>query len=473
MQSVAVPSIQIAPRSLPAPVALRRCARDAAGGRSPAKDERALRQARQAHRDVDQAAHAAATRSTGRKRAGRLPHPAGADPLPGRQERRPVPLRERDDQDQRPDLHPGLHRRAPSPAFRGVLYRGHLHPQVRARRRRRAGVRHARSDQRSTELEASPTRASTPGDIVGQSGLEAEYNQYLQGVNGAEGVKVNSQGQFEGYAQEHRSPTTGDTLKLSLNAKLEQVGQQALARLDRRSTNGAGGAFVAMDPQNGQIYAMGSAPTYNPSKVSPTISNREWAYLSNPNNQPPLLNRAIQSPLPDGSTFKVITADRGARERELELSARPTTTLAKFCFQGGLCLQNSGGAHYGVARSAAGDRGLRRRLLLQPRRPDGRHPIDAPATSAGRCSSGPAGSGSVTRPASISPARPAARSARRSCRPALWNEEQQCETATGPYAYTNPVTGQISSKQLPGLRSQQEVLPGGCGIASAPVLDHR
>ncbi len=109
----------------------------------------------------------------------------------------------------------------------------------------------------------------TLGDIVGQSGLEAQYNQYLQGVNGSEGVRVNSQNQFEGYAA-GTSPTPGDTLKLSLNAKLEQVGQRSLAEsIAANSAKGAdAGSFIAMDPQNGQIYAMGSAPTYNPSKES-------------------------------------------------------------------------------------------------------------------------------------------------------------------------------------------------------------
>ncbi|MDE3129542.1 MAG: hypothetical protein KGL16_00150 [Acidobacteriota bacterium] len=141
----------------------------------------------------------------------------------------------------------------------------------------------------------------TLGDIVGQSGLEAQYNQYLQGVNGSEGVKVDSQGRFEGYAK-GVAPIQGDTLKLSLDAKLERVGQQALGDSVAATAASTGGAFVAMNPQNGQIYAMGSNPTYNPS----TYAHNYKKLLAN--SQTPLVNKAIDGQGPDGSTFKVITA---------------------------------------------------------------------------------------------------------------------------------------------------------------------
>jgi penicillin-binding protein 2 len=139
-----------------------------------------------------------------------------------------------------------------------------------------------------------------PGDIVGQSGLEAEYNQYLQGVNGKERVKVNAQSQFEGYGKETKWQI-GDTLKLSLNAPLEKVSQRALAE-SVASTGGTGGAYVAMNPDTGQIYAMGSNPSYDPANYA-----REYKALL-ANKETPLVNKAINGEGPDGSTFKVITA---------------------------------------------------------------------------------------------------------------------------------------------------------------------
>lgn len=198
------------------------------------------------------------------------------------------------------------------------------------------------------ELASKSYKGVVSGDVVGQSGLEAQYNQYLQGVNGSEGIKVNSQNQFEGYAK-LQQPTTGDTLKLSLNAKLEQVGQRALAEsIAANSSQGAyGGSFVAMDPQNGQIYAMGSAPTYNPATVSSSISTKEWDFLKNPNNNYPLINRAIDTPLPDGSTFKVITATAALESGKWSVDST-YDDVGQYCFTGGLCLHNAGGSSYGT-----------------------------------------------------------------------------------------------------------------------------
>ena len=140
-----------------------------------------------------------------------------------------------------------------------------------------------------------------PGDVVGQSGLEAQYNQYLQGVNGSEGVKVNAQGQFEGYAPGVPGQV-GETLKLSLNAQLEKVGQQALADSVAARPGATGGAFVAMNPDTGQVYAMGSNPSYQPGNYAQEYN----ALLANQDT--PLVNKAINGQGPDGSTFKVITA---------------------------------------------------------------------------------------------------------------------------------------------------------------------
>jgi len=180
------------------------------------------------------------------------------------------------------------------------------------------------------------------GDVVGQSGLEAEYNQYLQGVNGSEGVKVNAQGQFEGYAAGTKY-VPGDTLKLSLNAKLETVGQQALADSVNSVPGSTGGAFVAMNPYNGQIYAMGSNPSYQPSAYA-----REYkSLLADPNT--PLVNKAINGQGPDGSTFKVITATAALETGDWGLDSIYDDS-GEFCFPHtpqSSCRHNAGGNAYG------------------------------------------------------------------------------------------------------------------------------
>ncbi|HEX3804473.1 MAG TPA: penicillin-binding transpeptidase domain-containing protein [Solirubrobacteraceae bacterium] len=326
----------------------------------------------------------------------------------------------------------------------------------------------------STELGTKHFNGIEQGNIVGQSGLEYEYNGVLQGVNGEERVKVNSANQFEGYGKE-KKPQQGDTLKLSINARLEQAGQRALAESIAKN-DGTGGAFVAIDPQNGQIYAQGSAPTYNPSSVSPTLSNKELRFLSNPNNNEPLINRAVDSPLPDGSTFKVITATAALESGNWSLSDTYDDD-AKFCFTGGLCLQNSGGAHYGVlnlqqAFEVSDDEffyNLGQKMNGNPA--DYPNPKDWPLQSW----ASKFGLGHTT--GVDLPAEANGEIGSPKLQQALWKEEIECQNATGPYAYTN-AAGLVSSKKLPGYHRSHKVptvmgdegeavLSGGCAIASS------
>ena len=181
-------------------------------------------------------------------------------------------------------------------------------------------------------------------DQVGQSGLEWQYNQFLQGLDGQERVKVNSLGEFQGYARP-TEPTSGQTLQVSINAKLQKVGQQALAT-SIATNNGTGGAFVSMNPQNGQIYAMGSAPTYNPSLFTRPLTQAQYNHDFGPSSGDPLLNRAIQSAGPTGSTFKPITATAALESGKWS----PYETYDDTgCFhEGPICLHNSGNAANGV-----------------------------------------------------------------------------------------------------------------------------
>src|SRR5581483_4020655 len=105
-------------------------------------------------------------------------------------------------------------------------------------------------------------KGASQNDSVGQSGLEASYDRYLRGVDGADKGKVDALGNFVGTLSQ-TPPTAGDNLKLSLDAKLEAVGQQALQTSIQSNYPANGGAFVALNPDNGQVYAMGSLPTYN------------------------------------------------------------------------------------------------------------------------------------------------------------------------------------------------------------------
>ena len=143
-----------------------------------------------------------------------------------------------------------------------------------------------------------------PGDVVGRSGVELEYNQVLMGKNGSRQVLVNSRGK-EVKELEQKPAVPGKQLKLTVDIDLQIAAEQAL--------EGRNGAIVAMDPRNGEILALVSRPTYDPNHFAVHISNDEWMKLVNDADHP-LLNKAIHAQLAPGSVFKIIMATAGLQE---------------------------------------------------------------------------------------------------------------------------------------------------------------
>ncbi len=143
-----------------------------------------------------------------------------------------------------------------------------------------------------------------PGDVVGKSGVELEYNSVLMGKNGSRQVLVNSHGKEVGQLAEIPA-VAGKPLRLTVDIDLQIAAEQAL--------EGRNGAIVAMDPRNGEILAMVSRPTFDPNDFAVRVSREEWNKLVNDDNHP-LLNKAIQAQLAPGSVFKIIMATAGMQE---------------------------------------------------------------------------------------------------------------------------------------------------------------
>jgi penicillin-binding protein 2 len=184
-------------------------------------------------------------------------------------------------------------------------------------------------------------KGASQNDSVGQSGLEASYDRYLRGVDGAEKVKVDALGNFVGTLSE-TAPLAGNNLKLALDAKLEQVGQQSLQESIDSNYPANGGAFVALNPDNGQVYAMGSLPTYNANLFTKPVPFSVYRAQFGQNSGDPQVNRAYQSAGPSGSTFKPITATAA-----LEAGVWSTSSIfddtGQFCISG-QCRHNAGNA---------------------------------------------------------------------------------------------------------------------------------
>jgi penicillin-binding protein 2 len=187
----------------------------------------------------------------------------------------------------------------------------------------------------------------SPNAVIGQSGLEAAYDRYLRGTDGDERVQVNASGNFEGNLSQI-NPIPGNTLKLSLDIGLQRAGEAALQQSIDNNPPANGGAFIAMNPDSGQIYAMGSNPTFNPNVFARPISYARYNKLFGPASGDPLLNRAIQSAGPTGSTFKPITATAALESGAWNTTATYDDT-GQYCFAGTSdCLHNAGSAANGV-----------------------------------------------------------------------------------------------------------------------------
>ena len=143
-----------------------------------------------------------------------------------------------------------------------------------------------------------------PGDVVGVSGVEKQYNTLLMGKNGSRRAIVDSHGREVGRLDETPAEP-GKQLKLSVDLDLQIAAEQAL--------DGRNGAIVAMDPRTGEILAMVSRPTFDPNDFAVKISKDEWNKLINDDDHP-LLNKAIQAQLAPGSVFKIIMATAGLQE---------------------------------------------------------------------------------------------------------------------------------------------------------------
>jgi penicillin-binding protein 2 len=195
------------------------------------------------------------------------------------------------------------------------------------------------------ELKAPRFRGVNQNAIVGQSGLEWYYDKYLRGEDGADRVQVDALGRFKGYLSQ-RKPIAGHVLKLSLDVSLQRAGQQALQDAINNNPPSTAGAFVAMNPDNGEVYAMGSLPTFDPNVFTKPVPESVYQQLNNPSNNFPLINRAIQSAGPTGSTFKPITATAALQSGAWSLGDSFDDT-GQFCI-GGQCRHNAGGGANGV-----------------------------------------------------------------------------------------------------------------------------
>ncbi|MBO0886311.1 MAG: hypothetical protein J2O38_02870, partial [Acidimicrobiales bacterium] len=170
----------------------------------------------------------------------------------------------------------------------------------------------------STELKQLKAKGYTPGEIIGQDGVESSYDSWLLGKPGVTRYSVNAAGKVVSTLSSTPS-VAGDDVQLALDLPLQQAVQSALqnqmnglrgtvdSSTQTKTSPGVkvtdpDGAAVVLDPRNGQVLAMASIPTYDPNVWTNGISESNFQNLNNPANYEPLLNRAIDGLYTPGST---------------------------------------------------------------------------------------------------------------------------------------------------------------------------
>jgi penicillin-binding protein 2 len=174
--------------------------------------------------------------------------------------------------------------------YTGALYGSHLFGYVRLVSKE--------------QLETLSEEGYNQDDKIGFSGLEREYEARLKGQKGARFFMVNPLGKYVGKYDEGKSDIAairGDDLYLSIDAGLQQLAEELIRK------TGKSGAVVAVDPSNGAVLALVSAPDYDLEIFNGSTDSDGWrSIITNP--QKPLFNRTVQAVYPPGSIYKMVLA---------------------------------------------------------------------------------------------------------------------------------------------------------------------
>jgi penicillin-binding protein 2 len=153
------------------------------------------------------------------------------------------------------------------------------------------------------QLKERRYRKLEPGDEIGQEGVEDTYDRFLRGIPGLERVQVDAFGQPTRNGRLFsQPPVPGDNLKLSIDSAVQEAGEAAMA------SRGLPGGFITMNVHTGEILALGSYPTFDPSVLAGQLTQAQVNALYRDPVAAPLTDRAIAGLYPTGSTFKPITA---------------------------------------------------------------------------------------------------------------------------------------------------------------------
>lgn len=167
-----------------------------------------------------------------------------------------------------------------------------------------------------SQLNNKDLRHFPPDALIGQWGAEAMFDSELRGNPGERIVEVDALGRELRMIQQ-KQPIKGTDVHLSIDINIQKAVEDAFGE--------KAGALVAIKPDSGEILALESLPSFDPNIFAMGVSYNDWKGLIE-GKKKPLLNRALQSQYPPGSTFKIITAIAALEEGVMNPETRVTCT---------------------------------------------------------------------------------------------------------------------------------------------------
>ena len=169
-------------------------------------------------------------------------------------------------------------------------------------------------------------------DIIGKTGIESVFEEYLKGENGTKQIDMAVDGTITAeYTSEEA--VEGADVVLTIDAELQKVAEEAIAEVLQKIRSGGFGkvydataaSCVVMDVKTGEVLSMANYPTYNPQDFVGGISTENWNRYVN-DSAKPLVNKAIQNSYSPGSIFKMVTAIAGLETGTITTSTRINDT---------------------------------------------------------------------------------------------------------------------------------------------------
>jgi penicillin-binding protein 2 len=187
------------------------------------------------------------------------------------------------------------------------------------------------------ELKSGKYPENSAGDLIGKSGVEGKWHNYLNGMAGGKQIEVDAAGR-KLQDLSIKPPVPGMNIILTIDKDLQSLAEESLK--DKK------GAIVALDPNNGEILAMASSPAIDPNMFIGGIQKTEWQKMISGSDSP-MQNRAVSAQYPPGSLFKIVMALAGLEEGAIDpdelLTCSGSYTLGNHTYQ---CWKDGG--HGGV-----------------------------------------------------------------------------------------------------------------------------